>query len=441
MGAFRFLLFRVLLFVIFVLTGVEGWCSTPGKLQTKPTRTLRVDYQFSGDANHQEISLYELCSFKGWAGRTHHMDSLPLRGNGDISMRSAESGDLLYRQSFSTLFQEWLATEEATRVARSFENTFLLPMPDEPVEITVRLFGSLVGETVSFTHLVDPNDILIRSLDSLPVPPHRVLHPSVSPAEGIDIAIVSEGYTSRQEEAFYADAQIAVEAILSHEPFKHYADRLNFVAVAAPSCDADVSIPHEGIWRNTVLSSNFSTFYSDRYLTTMRVRDLHNLLSGIPYEHIIVLANTDTYGGGGIYNAYTLTTTHHEAYRSVVVHEFGHSFGGLADEYYYDDQYENYYGSEEEPWEQNISTLYDFQSKWASLLPPGTPIPTPEDENSLEKIGVYEGGGYMSKGVYRAFYDCRMKTNACPAFCEVCQRALAKLIEFYTEDWKIYGQL
>ena len=398
-----------------------------------PVRTLRVDYDFSGNAKMQRISLAELCSFKGWAGRHTHMDTVPLRGNGDITMTDLHSGKTLYKQSFSTLFQEWLTTEEATKVDKSFENTFLLPMPSDSAMITVRLFGLDNKVATQLQHVVAPTDILIRNLDSRPITPHRYLHKSGDSTDKIDVAIVAEGYTAEQAESFYADAKVAVQSILQHEPFKTYADRFNFVAVAAASADSDVSIPKEGKWRNTALSSHFSTFYSDRYLTTLHQRDLHNLLAGIPYEHIIILANTYTYGGGGIYNAYTLTTTHHAAFKPVVVHEFGHSFAGLADEYFYDDQYENFYSSNVEPWEQNITTLHDFAAKWQDLLPKKTPIPTPNNPKKMTQIGVYEGGGYMSKGVYRGFQDCRMKTNECKDFCAVCQRAIARLIKFYTE--------
>ena len=402
--------------------------------EVSPQRTLRVDYQFEGDARQQSISLMELCSFKGWAGRRHHMQEVPVRRNGDIPLRDARTDSVIYRQSFSTLFQEWLTTEEATKIRRSFENVFLLPMPKDSALITVRLFNDKPGSApVSLTHHVNPNDILIRQLDRLPVPEHKYLHRSGSPEDKIDVAIMAEGYTAEQMPDFYKDAQAAVDAILSHEPFKQCADKFNFVAVATPSADSDVSIPLKGLWRNTAVSSNFSTFYSDRYLTTLHQRDMHNWLAGIPYEHIIILANTYTYGGGGIYNAYMLTTTHHAAFHPVVVHEFGHSFGGLADEYYYDDQYENFYTSEVEPWEQNITTLKDFPSKWQDMLPAKTQIPTRPNVKKMAQIGVYEGGGYISHGVYRAFQDCRMKTNECGAFCAVCQRALKRVIDFYTE--------
>ena len=158
-------------------------------------------------------------------------------------------------------------------------------------------------------------------------------------------------------------------------------------------------------------------------------------MAGIPYEHIIILANTDTYGGGGIYNSYTLTTAHHPDFHPVVVHEFGHSFGGLADEYAYTEAPSPQYPYEVEPWEPNITTLIDFDSKWKDMIPEGTAIPTPvatENADLYTKVGVYEGAGYTQKGLYRPTTECRMKINEAPAFCPVCQRALERLINFYT---------
>jgi hypothetical protein len=261
----------------------------------------------------------------------------------------------------------------------------------------------------------------------------------------IDVAILAEGYTESEMDIFYRDAEATCEALFSHAPFDKLKDRFNIVAVASPSLDSGVSIPLNGEWKSTAVSSHFSTFYSDRYLTTSRVKSIHNWLAGIPYEHIIILANTDTYGGGGIYNSYTLTTAHHPMFKPVVVHEFGHSFAGLADEYYYDDQYVEYYYPDCEPWEQNITTLYDFASKWNDMLPKVIGIPTAPVEGNIwkmfnegksmdEMVGVYEGAGYQSKGVYRPFPDCRMKTNAAEAFCPVCQRAISRIIEFYTVE-------
>lgn len=409
-------------------------------------RTLRVDYIFSGTAKTAGIALDEMSVFDGWAGRSHNLDSVALKGNGQISMRDAATGRILYRQSFSTLFQEWQTTEESVTVCKSFENVFLLPMPSAKAVVRVELYDFHGNVQASFEHPADPDDILIRRLPASQVP-HRMLLESGPASECIDIAIVAEGYTASEADLFYADAKVAMDEILSYEPFASFRDRFNFVAVAAASNDSGVSVPAEGDWKDTALGSHFSTFYSDRYLTTLRLRRLHDLLAGISYEHIVILANTDTYGGGGIYNSYTLTTAHHPSFKPVVVHEFGHSFAGLADEYYYDDQYSDYYFPDEEPWEQNITTMCDFASKWGALLPEGAKVPFEGEPCSKEElwkriaegepagnfVGVYEGGGYLSKGVWRPYPDCRMHTNYAPAFCPVCQHAIRNLIEFYID--------
>ena len=404
-----------------------------------PSKTLRLDYIFSGTDKTQEIALDEMYSFDGWAGRTVNMDKAPLRGNGQISLTDKASGQVLYVQSFSTLFQEWQTTEEATRVRKSFENVFLVPMPAARVVVKVELYNFRGGVSASLVHEVDPSDIMIRTMPQ-EAAEHTYILKGGSPAECIDVAILAEGYTAEEMPVFYEDARKAVEAILSHDPFGLYKDSFNFVAVGLESEESGISEPGKGDWKNTALGSHFSTFYMDRYLTTLRIKNLHNRLAGIPYEHIIILANTDTYGGGGIYNSYTLTTAHHPAFAPVVVHEFGHSFAGLADEYYYDDQFVEYYYPDCEPWEQNITTLYDFGSKWESQLPRTVAVPTPvpveqiwaEDGNGYPAlVGVYEGAGYQSKGVYRPYPDCRMKTNSPKAFCPVCQRAITNLIDFY----------
>lgn len=394
------------------------------------TQTLRVDYVFTGTARSQEIALDEMSVYDGWAGRRVNLDTIPLKGNGQIVMTDCQTGEYLFRQSFSTLFQEWQNTEEAVRVRKSFENVFLLPMPLSKAMIRVELYDFRGVVTASLTHELDPSDILIRKITPTP-PPYRYLYKGGPVEECIDVAIVAEGYGEDEAEDFYAAAVTAMEAILAHEPFGQYKDRFNFVAVALKSEDSGVSVPGSGIWKNTALGSHFNTFYMDRYLTTLRLRQMHDRLCGVSYEHIVILANTDTYGGGGIYNSYTLTTAGHQAFRPVVVHEFGHSFGGLADEYYYDDQFVEYYYPDCEPWEQNITTLYDFGSKWKDMLGEDIVIPTAPSERGL---GVYEGAGYQSKGVYRAYPDCRMKTNGSDSFCPVCQRAIARIIEFNTEQ-------
>ena len=404
-------------------------------------RTLRLDYVFAGDASRQELYVDQLSQLPRWFGRRTRLAELPLAGNGQITVRAHRSQQVIYRHAFSTLFQEWLATDEAKHVRRSFENVFLVPFPRDTVDVTVELFDFHSCVQASMTHTVSPTDILISHKGEGTKTPHAgmtnaargdgqrrtrgfqtpyvTLQQAADTTRCIHIAYVPEGYTEEQMFSFLDHCRIAMEALFRHEPFKAMRARFNIIALLAPSVDSGVSEPGNGLWLNTALDSHFDTFYSQRYLTTLHLKRLHDLLAGTPYEHIIILANTSHYGGGGIYNSYNLSYTGGEKFESVVVHEFGHSFGGLADEYPYGDDDPMYF-SDTEPWEPNLTTLHDFSSKWQNLIDDG-------------RASLIEGGGYLSKGVWRGKEDCRMRTNEEPDFCPVCQQALRRLINFYTE--------
>ncbi len=396
-------------------------------------KTLRVDYIFTGDAVKQSVCVDELSQFPTWAGRRHQLSGLPQKGNGQIYMKDLSTGQVIYATSFSSLFQEWLSTDEAQTTAKGFENTFLLPFPKQPVEVEITLTNLSQQPIATLKHTVRPDDILIRQRGMDHVTPHKYVLKSGNEADCIDVAILAEGYTENEMEQFYKDAEATCESIFSYEPFTSTRNRFNIVAVASPSVDSGVSIPNRNVWKQTAFQSHYDTFYSQRYLTSSRVKSIHNALAGIPYEHIIIIVNTPEYGGGGIYNAYTLTSAHHPTFRPVVAHEFGHSFAGLGDEYFYDnDVMTDSYPLDVEPWEPNITTRIDFASKWQDMLPAGTPIPTPPAMAKQYPVGVYEGGGYSSKGIYRPADNCRMRTNDHPDFCPVCQRAIQRIIDFYT---------
>lgn len=397
-------------------------------------KTLRLDYIFGADTKGCHVMLDKQAVLPEWSGRRHRLKELPLAGNGQITVRDEATGDTIYRHSFSSLFNEWLSTEEASTTPKAFQNTYLVPLPKAPALIDIALLNTRHDTIASMTHRYRADDELIAVKGITNVTPHRYIHRSSHPEKAIDVAILAEGYTTAEMDSFYHHAAVAVESILKHEPFKSRADDFNFVAVASPSIDSGVSVPRLGDWKKTAFSSHFSTFYSDRYLTTGNLQYVHDALAGIPYEHIIILANTPEYGGGGIYNSYTLTTARHRDFRPVVVHEFGHSFGGLADEYFYEnDIMDESYPLDIEPWEPNITTLVDFPSKWQSIVPEGTPVPTDPKNADKYPVGVYEGGGYVFKGVYRPADQCRMRNNTWPAFCPACPRALSLLIDFYTK--------
>lgn len=396
-------------------------------------RTLRIDYTFSGDATHQVIAVDQLNVIPGWYGKHKRLAELPVEGNGQITVKDHRTQQVVYRNSFSTLFQEWQSYPEALSVWKSFENVFLVPMPKDTVDVTVDLMNNRREITSTLTHQVVPTDILIRHIGERNVTPYVTIQQAADPGKCIHIAYVAEGYTTDEMDVFINDVKVAVEALFAHEPFKSLRPRFNIVAVKAPSEESGTSEPNKGIWKNTALHSHFDTFYSRRYLTTLHLKAMHDWLAGTPYEHIIVLVNTEQYGGGGILNSYNLSMAHHPNFKPVVVHEFGHSFAGLADEYAYEAEQIPMYPHDIEPWEPNITTLANFSKKWENMLDKKTPVPTPLNEKKKNQIGVYEGAGYSLKGVYRAFQDCRMRTNENPEFCTVCRNAITDLINFYTE--------
>lgn len=413
-----------------------AWCTLSASGQSFDTyftdRTLRIDYNFSGNVDHQEIAVDELEVSPGWYGKRRRLAELPVEGNGQITVKDHRSGRVIYRNSFSTLFQEWLSYPEAQHSKRAFENVFLVPMPKDTVDITVDLRNNRREVMATMTHRVVPTDILIRHIGEKNVTPYTTVQKAADTTNCIHIAFVAEGYRQEEMSIFLRDTRTAVEALFAHEPFKGLRNRFNIIAVQSPSQESGTSEPSKGIWKNTALHSHFDTFYSDRYLTTLNLKDLHDWLAGTPYEHIIVLVNTEKYGGGGILNSYNLSMTHHPAFKPVVVHEFGHSFAGLADEYAYEAEAIPMYPHDVEPWEQNLTTLVNFTGKWENMIPKGTPIPTPPSKD-MKQIGVFEGGGYSLKGVYRGCQDCRMRTNENPEFCPVCRQAITRLIDFYTK--------
>lgn len=396
--------------------------------------TLRIDYIFSGTNRTQHIALDQLSKTAGWYGRRHRLNRLPLEGNGQLTVLDATTGDTLYRHSFSTLFQEWQETEEARHTEKSFENTFLIPMPKRPVDVVCQLVDTHRRVQSSLRHRIDPRDILIRDRSGEKPTRWKYVRQGGDPRKCINVAFVAEGFAENQMKDFLAVCDSSIMALQAHEPFRSMIDRFNFIAVMPVSKDNGVSIPHLGIWKNTALSSSFDTFYSNRYLTTLHIKRLYDVMTGIPFEHFIILANTSEYGGGGIYNSYNMAAAKCPRMRyEVIVHEFGHSFGGLGDEYAYGDDPETHYPADTEPWEPNLTTLRNFASKWEDMLAPGTAVPTKPDGRDLTtKVGVYEGAGYQSKGVYRPAQECRMKVNEVEEFCPVCQRAIRRIIDFYT---------
>ncbi|MDO5446793.1 MAG: M64 family metallopeptidase [Prevotellaceae bacterium] len=381
--------------------------------------TLRIDYIFSGDHDKQSISLSRLCKKSVWAGRRAHLDEEYLKGDGQLYVYDHATQQLIYVHNFSSLFSEWLMTDEAQHTSKAFATSYNIPFPKRTIDVKIRLLDHHAKPLTELSIMVDPTDILIRRIGENGIP-YKYLLKNGSPSDCIDLAIVAEGYTDKEMDKFYRDCDNAVEALFTNEPFTQLKGKFNIVAVAPTSMDSGPSVPHDSIWTVTALGSHFDTFYSDRYLTIPDDHKLHDILSNVPFEHIITLVNTPVYGGGGIFNQWLTFSSDNKKSAKVFVHEFGHAYAGLGDEYDTEEYIEERYPADAEPWEPNLTTMKDFAKKW-------------EDMVGKDGVGVFEGAGYMKKGCYRPVDVCLMRmVRPTDNFCPVCIRAILGITDFYT---------
>ncbi|NPA68691.1 MAG: peptidase M64, partial [Chlorobi bacterium] len=262
----------------------------------------------------------------------------------------------------------------------------------------------------------------------------KKIHYSGNPHKKLDIVIIPDGYIESDSVKFHNDCKRFAGYFFNTEPFKSNGDKVNFWAVDAYSEESGTDMPRKNIWRNTILNTHFNTFGSERYLTTQDIETVRDIASYAPYDQIYILVNTDKYGGGGVYNYYNLCSADNKYSGRVFTHEFGHAFAALADEYQYGyEKAEDLYDMTTEPWQVNITNLVDFDSKWKKSVDKDTPIPTPDTDKYKNKIGAFEGAGYVKKGIYRPTHDCKMRSNATDEFCPVCHKAVLDMLLFYSE--------
>jgi len=396
-------------------------------------KTLRVDYLLAGNDTETVAYLWHLKEEPFWGGPKKNLVDPWSSGNFRYSLVDTATGELLYRKGFSSLFEEFQGTKEAREVRRAYPMTATMPFPRTPAyfEIDKRNYGSGEFETL-FHLLVDPFDYMIGREEITKIP-HTAVILHGSPDTCIDIAFIAEGYTIEEMEKFRQDAMRMAEYFLSVEPYASLQDKFNFYAVEAPSEESGVDIPGKGEYRNTGINSSFYTFGSERYLTTPDTWTMRNIAANVPYDQVIILNNSKKYGGGGFYNHYCQSTVDHALSEIVALHEFGHAFGGLADEYVGGVNYDGFYNPDVEPWEPNITTNVDFSSKWSSMIHDTVPLPTPRKPAYMGIVGMFEGGGYMATGIFSPAMNCRMKDNSAEGFCPVCQEAIRRKILFYCD--------
>lgn len=393
---------------------------------------MRVDFIFGGNADTDIVFLEQIKKEPFWGGTKTSLNDSFNYGEYKFEIIDSVSGQVIYSSGFCTLFEEWQTTTEAQSIDRSYYQTITFPYPLKPVILKVYSRKWEGDFEMKFETQINPDNYFINP--EIKNILYKKLVDNGDPAKNVDLVFLAEGYTEREMAKFESDAQRMVSYLFSQEPFKSNANKFNIWLVNSVSEESGTDIPGSKIYKKTALNSNFYTFDSERYLTTNDVKSLRDYAGVVPYDDICILVNSSKYGGGGVYNHYAISTVDHVLSEKVFIHELGHSFAGLGDEYYNSStSYNDFYNLAVEPWQPNLTTMTNFDIKWSSMINKEIPVPTPRGSEYENVLGAFEGGGYVNKGIYSPMMDCRMKSNEAKGFCPVCSKAIIDMIQFKTE--------
>lgn len=442
--------------------------------------TMRVDYFHTGIKNVDIFSLDQVYEQGVWAGsKVNLLDTLNL-GKYLVKVLDAKTNQMLYTRGFCSIFGEWQTTSEAAKgIYRTFHESVLIPFPKRPIQLVIALRENDGYFHDKWSTIIEPNSRFVnreKPRNGVKVVELLINGPS---ERKVDLLIIAEGYTANEMSKFRKDVKHFTEVFFDSPPFKQRKKAFNIRAIEVASKDSGIDEPRKNIWKNTVCGCSFNSLDSPRYVLSVHNKEIRDIAAHAPYDQLYVLFNSERYGGGGIFNLYSTcfsgTDKRGEEWWAdyVFVHEFGHAFGGLADEYYSSSvAYDEFYPVGVEPWEPNITALLDKKHlKWKHLIKSSTPIPTPWDKAvydslSIEvrkldrsasdyaekyeklhtemqdllrsqkywgEVGVFEGAGYLSKGMYRPYLDCRMFSKSLNEFDPVCQAAIERMIDFYSK--------
>ncbi len=460
-------------------------------------KAMRFDLYFVGDAGNEMITIDRIFQEGAWPETRTRLIEPFANGRYAVKVYEIASNRLIYSRGFDTMFGEYRTTAPALAgVKRVYGRSVRIPWPRRPVRFVIESRDKANILHALFSEAVDPSDYhILRESTAGGAFVYEALK-NGSPASHVDLAFVAEGYAPGDRDKFKSDVDRFVGWLFAVEPYASSKAAFNVTGVMRPSPEPAMDEPRQGVYKKTLLGASFNAFDLDRYMLIEDGHRLREIAAEVPYDAIVVLVNSRRYGGGGIYGDYCVTTVDHEASRAVFVHEFGHSFAGLADEYYASDvSYNDFYPKGVEPLEPNITALLDPANvKWKDLLAPGIAVPTEYGKDRFDalqveagkvrrdsgreieearkkgsdaaavkaleekgkraagdveakfqalrteyaavhdRVGVFEGAGYASKGLYRPSVECLMITNAKMEFCPVCRRAIRRMIDYFSAE-------
>lgn len=480
--------------ILIILFYISIWAEELSFADYFENATLRIDYYHIADGQTDIITIDRMYKQEVWAGNPNHLLDKFNNGLYYIKIYDLKTGFLIYSKGFNSYCGEYKTIPLAKRgIKKTFHETAMIPFPKEKIRFVLETLDRKYKLSEIFTKTIDPTSINIntesitRGVVVFPLLENGNSHKKV------DLVIVAEGYTLNEKNKVIRDLKRVKEIFLNAKPYSYQKDLFNIYGVFYPSGNSGSDQPTKKIFKNTILDSAFNSLGLFRYLLFENNRNLRDITAGVPCDAIIVMANNERYGGGGIYNSFCIFSIDNDRADYLLLHEFGHSFAGLADEYYSSSvAYDEFYPRGLEPLEPNITALLNRDKvKWEKYLTKGVNVPTPwqkeqyensgpeyynkrsalqkelskakknKDKKKIEKkereleelteknkkemdyifrsekikdlVGVFEGAGYSAKGLYRPMVDCIMFSTSKIEFCKVCEAAVLRMIEYYTE--------
>jgi hypothetical protein len=441
--------------------------------------TMRVDFYHTGNHSTEMFSLEQVVIEPlPWTGNMHRPIDETLRGKYLFEIVDPESGDVAWSRSFSSIYGEWETTGEARRMNRTYHESVRFPAPDNEFELVLKKRGpGQVFEEI-WRIGIDAGDYMVHRESAAYADRVVAIHESGDPATKVDLLILGDGYTEDEHDEFVARAREMTEVLFATSPFRERRDDFNVWALAPAATESGVSRPSTRTYRDSPAGTTYDAFRAVRYVLTFDNKNMRRIASSTPYDFIEILTNTETYGGGGIYGLFSTASAVSEWAPYLFVHEFGHHFAGLADEYYTSAAVYEPPETIVEPYEPNVTALLDPDDlKWKHLVDEATPLPTPWPKAEFEEhsiavqerrtemraanapevemnalfnytkqfteelfsetehrdaIGAFEGANYEAKGYYRSEQNCIMFTRT-EQFCTVCAAAIEDVIDEYTK--------
>ncbi len=442
-------------------------------------QSMRVDFYHTGNRNLEVFSLDQVVLEPlPWSGNMHQPIDSTFRGKYAFAIVDPDSGKIAWTRSFSSIYGEWETTGEAREINRTFHESLRFPAQSQPFVVIVSKRGDNNEFQEVWKARIDPHDYLVHQESAAHADQVIVIEQNGDPANKVDLLILGDGYTSAETDKFVDRAKEMAEILFATSPFKERRSDFNVWALAPPAAQSGVSRPSTGIYRDSPVGATYDAFRSERYVLTTDNKAFRRIASSVPYDFVEILTNSETYGGGGIYGLYGTVAADSEWGPYVFVHEFGHHFAGLADEYYTSSVAIETPDQLEEPYEPNVTALTDpARLKWRHLVAQQTPLPTPWPKELYEKhslafqarrnrmreanvpesemnklfranqdfvenlfstanhradIGAFEGANYQAAGFYRSALNCIMFTRT-KDFCTVCSAAIEEVIDEYTK--------